>query len=216
MTHLTAFDQAFEQCPLVAILRGVKPDEVEEIGEVLVDRGIGLIEVPLNSPQPFESIARLARRLSDRAVVGAGTVLTEADVARVRDAGGQLIVSPNTDADVIRATRKAGLVSLPGFVTPSEAFTALAAGATALKLFPAEAADPRVLSAVPAVLPADLRVLPVGGIDADTMAPWLAAGAAGFGLGSSLYKAGRTAQDVGQRTEAIVTALKNARSSQSQ
>ncbi len=216
MTHLTAFDQAFEQCPLVAILRGVKPDEVEEIGEVLVDRGIGLIEVPLNSPQPFESIARLARRFSDRAVVGAGTVLTEADVARVRDAGGQLIVSPNTDADVIRATRKAGLVSLPGFVTPSEAFTALAAGATALKLFPAEAADPRVLSAVPAVLPADLRVLPVGGIDADTMAPWLAAGAAGFGLGSSLYKAGRTAQDVGQRTEAIVTALKNARSSQSQ
>ena len=213
MTHLTAFDQAFEQCPLVAILRGVKPDEVEEIGEVLVDRGIGLIEVPLNSPQPFES---LARRFSDRAVVGAGTVLTEADVARVRDAGGQLIVSPNTDADVIRATRKAGLVSLPGFVTPSEAFTALAAGATALKLFPAEAADPRVLSAVPAVLPADLRVLPVGGIDADTMAPWLAAGAAGFGLGSSLYKAGRTAQDVGQRTEAIVTALKNARSSQSQ
>jgi len=216
MTHLTAFDQAFEQCPLVAILRGVKPDEVEEIGEVLVDRGIGLIEVPLNSPQPFESIARLARRFSDRAVVGAGTVLTEADVARVRDAGGQLIVSPNTDADVIRATRKAGLVSLPGFVTPSEAFTALAAGATALKLFPAEAADPRVLSAVPAVLPADLRVLPVGGIDADTMAPWLAAGAAGFGLGSSLYKAGRTAQDVGQRTEAIVTAMKNARSSQSQ
>ena len=216
MTHLTAFDQAFEQCPLVAILRGVKPDEVEEIGEVLVDRGIGLIEVPLNSPQPFESIARLARRFSDRAVVGAGTVLTEADVARVRDAGGQLIVSPNTDADVIRATRKAGLVSLPGFVTPSEAFTALAAGATALKLFPAEAADPRGLSAVPAVLPADLRVLPVGGIDADTMAPWLAAGAAGFGLGSSLYKAGRTAQDVGQRTEAIVTALKNARSSQSQ
>jgi len=98
MTHLTAFDQAFEQCPLVAILRGVKPDEVEEIGEVLVDRGIGLIEVPLNSPQPFESIARLARRFSDRAVVGAGTVLTEADVARVRDAGGQLIVSPNTDA----------------------------------------------------------------------------------------------------------------------
>ena len=216
MNHLTAFDQAFEQCPLVAILRGVKPDEVEEIGEVLVDRGIGLIEVPLNSPQPFESIARLARRLSDRAVVGAGTVLTEADVARVRDAGGQLVVSPNTDADVIRATHKAGLVSLPGFVTPSEAFTALAAGATALKLFPAEAADPRVLSAVRAVLPADLRVLPVGGIDADTMAPWLAAGAAGFGLGSSLYKAGRTAQDVGQRAEAIVTALKNARSSQSQ
>jgi len=216
MNHLTAFDQAFEQCPLVAILRGVKPDEVEEIGEVLVDRGIGLIEVPLNSPQPFESIARLARRLSDRAVVGAGTVLTEADVARVRDAGGQLVVSPNTDADVIRATHKAGLVSLPGFVTPSEAFTALAAGATALKLFPAEASDPRVLSAVRAVLHSDLRVLPVGGIDADTMAPWLAAGAAGFGLGSSLYKAGRTAQDVGQRAAAIVAALENARSSQAQ
>ena len=216
MNHLTAFDQAFEQCPLVAILRGVKPDEVEEIGEVLVDRGIGLIEVPLNSPQPFESIARLARRLSDRAVVGAGTVLTEADVARVRDAGGQLVVSPNTDADVIRATHKAGLVSLPGFVTPSEAFTALAAGATALKLFPAEASDPRVLSAVRAVLHSDLRVLPVGGIDADTMAPWLAAGAAGFGLGSSLYKAGHTAQDVGQRAAAIVAALENARSSQAQ
>jgi len=216
MNHLTAFDQAFEQCPLVAILRGVKPDEVEEVGEVLVDRGIGLIEVPLNSPQPFESITRLARRLSDRAVVGAGTVLSEADVARVRDAGGQLVVSPNTDAAVIRATQNAGLVSLPGFVTPSEAFTALAAGATALKLFPAEASDPRVLRAVRAVLPADLRILPVGGIDADTMTPWLAAGAAGFGLGSSLYKAGRTAQDVGQRAAAIVAALEQARSSQSQ
>ncbi|MEL7691128.1 2-dehydro-3-deoxy-6-phosphogalactonate aldolase [Citromicrobium bathyomarinum] len=216
MTHLTAFDHAFHQCPLVAILRGVKPDEVEEIGEVLVDHGIALIEVPLNSPQPFESIARLARRLSDRAVVGAGTVLTEADVAHVSDAGGQMVVSPNTDAGVIRATHKAGLVSLPGFVTPTEAFTALAAGATALKLFPAETSDPRVLSAIRAVLPADLRVLPVGGIDADTMAPWLAAGAAGFGLGSSLYKAGRTAQDVGQRAAAIVAALEQARSSHAQ
>ncbi|MCW4463833.1 2-dehydro-3-deoxy-6-phosphogalactonate aldolase [Sphingomonas sp. BT-65] len=207
MSHLAAFDAAFAKCPLIAILRGVKPDEVEAIGDALVDAGFTLIEVPLNSPNPLESIGRLTKRLRDRAMVGAGTVLREADVAAVADMDGTLIISPNANSRVIAASAARGLVSLPGIATPTEAFAALDAGATALKLFPAEAASPVVLKAMRAVLPPAVRVLPVGGIAPDNMQPWRDAGAAGFGLGSALYKPGFSAEQVAERAMAFVSAL---------
>lgn len=181
------------------------------IGEALIDTGFTLIEVPLNSPEPLESIALLAKAFSDRAVIGAGTVLRVAEVADVQRAGGTMIISPNTNTEVIAATRRADLVSLPGAATPSEAFGALDAGATALKLFPAEGASPAVLKAMRAVLPSDVRVLPVGGITADTLAPWLNAGAAGFGLGSALYKPGRTPAEVAAQARRFMEALQAAR-----
>lgn len=206
MTPLAAFDAAFATCPLVAILRGVRPGEVVAIGEELVAAGFTLIEVPMNSPDPLDSVARLASAIGDRAVIGAGTVLTVDQVAAVRDAGGRMVISPNADLDVIRASIAAGLVSLPGIATPSEALAALGAGATALKLFPAEAASPAVLKAMRAILPRDVRVLPVGGIAPDGMARWRDAGAAGFGLGSALYTPGMGAAEVGERARAFVAA----------
>lgn len=207
MTSLAAFDAAFASCPLIAILRGVRPDEVVAIGEELVAAGFTLIEVPMNSPDPLDSVARLVAALGDRAMIGAGTVLTVDQVAAMRDAGGRMVISPNTNIDVIRASAAAGLVSLPGIATPSEALAALDAGATALKLFPAEAASPTILKAMRAILPSAVRVLPVGGIVPEGMAPWRQAGAAGFGLGSALYKPGMTAGEVGARARAFVTAL---------
>lgn len=206
MSHIAEFDAAFARCPLIAILRGVKPDEVEAIGDELVAAGFTLIEVPMNSPEPLESVSRLAKRFAGRAVIGAGTVLRVEQVQAVADAGGTMIISPNANLDVIRASAAAGLVSLPGILTPSEAFAALDAGATALKLFPAEAASPTVLKAMRAVL-AEARILPVGGVSPDTMAPWIAAGAPGFGLGSALYKVGMTAEQVGANARAFVAAL---------
>ena len=206
MTPIATFDAAFAELPLVAILRGVRPDEVEAIGDELVEAGFRLIEVPMNSPDPLDSVGRLARRLGSRAVIGAGTVLNAGDVDRVMAAGGTMVISPNADPAVIAATARHGLVSLPGIATPSEAFAALAAGATALKLFPAEGASPAVLKAMLAVLPKGIRFLPVGGIAPDTMAPWRAAGAAGFGLGSALYAAGMSADEVGRRAAAFVGA----------
>lgn len=196
------------QCPLVAIIRGVKPDEAEEIGQAIYDAGIRMIEVPLNSPDPLASIGRLSRRLGDQALVGAGTVLDPADVARVADAGGQLIVSPNSHAPVIEAAAKAGMVSLPGYFTPSEAFEALRAGATGLKLFPAEAASPSVLKAQRAVLPKGVPLLVVGGITPDNMQPYLDAGADGFGLGGGLYRPGQSPDEVGRQARAYVEGLK--------
>ena len=208
MTSLAAFDAAFASCPLIAILRGVRPDEVVAIGEELVAAGFTLIEVPMNSPDPLDSVARLVAALGDRAMIGAGTVLTVDQVAAMRDAGGRMVISPNTNIDVIRASAAAGLVSLPGIATPSEALAALDAGATALKLFPAEAASPTILKAMRAILPNGLRILPVGGIVPEGMAPWRQAGAAGFGLGSALYKPGMTADEVGARARAFVAALR--------
>ncbi len=207
MSHIAAFDEAFARCPLVAILRGVRPDEVEAIGEELVSAGFSLIEVPMNSPEPLDSIGRLAKRFAGRAQIGAGTVLVEGQVAEIEGAGGTMIISPNANLKVIAASAARGLVSLPGIFTMSEAFAALDTGATALKLFPAEAANPTVLKAMRAVLPKDARVLPVGGIAPETMAPWRAAGAAGFGLGSALYKPGMTAAEVGANARAFVAAL---------
>jgi len=199
------------QCPLVAILRGLTPDEAEDIGAALIEAGVRIIEVPLNSLYPLASIERLAARFGSEALIGAGTVLAPDQVRSVRDAGGRLIVSPNTDAAVIGATAEAGLVSCPGFFTPSEAFAALAAGAHALKLFPAEAASPAVLKAHRAVLPPETPVVPTGGIERDAIGAWLEAGAAGVGLGSGLYRPGRSASEVGERAVALVTAARAAR-----
>jgi 2-dehydro-3-deoxyphosphogalactonate aldolase len=210
MTARPEFDAFFDRCPLIAILRGVRPDEVEEIGETLVDAGFAIIEVPLNSPDPLDSIARLARRLAGRAVVGAGTVLRIEEVAAVAKAGGTLAISPNANPQVIAAAADHGLVSVPGFFTPSEAIAALNAGAAALKLFPAEATSPAVLKAVRAILPPGTRVLPVGGIVPAALAGWRAAGAAGFGLGSALYVPGMQSTEVAARARDFIAAWKAA------
>ncbi|RZM10233.1 MAG: 2-dehydro-3-deoxy-6-phosphogalactonate aldolase [Sphingomonas sp.] len=204
MTNRQAFEDAFAKCPLIAILRGVKPDEVEAIGEALVEAGFTILEVPMNSPDPLDSIARLARRFEGRAVVGAGTVLRVEDVEAVGAAGGTLIIAPNANVRVIAAAADKGYVALPGIATPTEAFAALDAGAAALKLFPAEAASPAVLKAMRAILPKDTRVLPVGGIAPELMADWRKAGAAGFGLGSALFAPGMSAADVGARAKTFI------------
>jgi len=208
MSSNLEFDAALARCPLIAILRGVKPGEVVAVGEALFDAGFRLIEVPLNSPEPLESIARLAKAFANRAVIGAGTVLRAAEVETIRTAGGTLIVSPNTNVEVIAAAKKSGMVSLPGFATASEAFAALDAGATALKLFPAEGASPAVLKAIRAVLPRGVRVLPVGGITPGNMAPWREAGAAGFGIGSALYSPGVGLDEIARRARTFVEAVR--------
>lgn len=207
MSAVDDFNRYLAECPLVAIIRGVTPDEVEAIGEALVAGGVRIVEVPLNSPDPMSSIRRLAQRLQGRALVGAGTVLEENQVAEVADAGGQIVVSPSTDPVVIRATVAAGMVSSPGYFTPSEAFTALKAGANTLKLFPAEGASPTVLKAQKAVLPKHVPVLAVGGILPDTMRPWLDAGAAGFGLGGGIYKPGQSPEETERKARAYVAGL---------
>ncbi|MBV8402440.1 MAG: 2-dehydro-3-deoxy-6-phosphogalactonate aldolase [Acetobacteraceae bacterium] len=195
------------RCPLIAILRGIKPEEAEPVCEALEAAGLAIVEVPLNSPQPMDSIARLAARFGERLLIGAGTVLTAAQVAEVARAGGRLIVTPHADAEVVRAAQAHGMLAAPGFFTPAEAFAMLSAGADALKLFPAEAASPAVLRAIRAVLPTDTLLLPVGGIGPDNMAPWLAAGAAGFGIGSSIYKPGDTPETVAGKARALMQAL---------
>jgi 2-dehydro-3-deoxyphosphogalactonate aldolase len=196
------------KCPFVAILRGVQPAEVEGIGEALTEVGIEIIEVPLNSPDPISSIERLARRVGDRAMVGAGTVLRKQDVAAVAGAGGSLIVMPHADAEIVREAKLRALSALPGFATPTEAFAMIGAGADALKLFPAEAASPAVLKSLRAVLPKDMPILPVGGIDETNLSGWIAAGARGFGVGSCLFKPGCTAADVRRRGRALMEALR--------
>jgi 2-dehydro-3-deoxyphosphogalactonate aldolase len=195
------------QCPLVAIVRGITPDEADAIGEAVQQSGIRIIEVPLNSPDPLKSIERLAKRFGDDMLVGAGTVLKPDQARQVRDAGGRIVVSPNTNAAVISATAQAGLISAPGYFTPSEAFTAIDAGATALKLFPAEAATPSVLKAQLAVIPKDIPVLAVGGITPDNMHPWLDAGATGFGLGGGLYKSGQSPAETLDKARSYVAGL---------
>jgi 2-dehydro-3-deoxyphosphogalactonate aldolase len=199
--------QWLERCPLVAILRGVKPDEAEAIAAVIEAAGIGIVEVPLNSPEPIESIRRLARAFGARMLVGAGTVMTPDQVAAIAAVGGRLIVTPHADLNVLGAAKAAGLLACPGFFTPTEAFALLAGGADALKLFPAEAASPAVLKGIRAVLPAGTAVLPVGGIDATNMGPWLKAGAAGFGIGSSIYKPGDSPAVVAAKAVKLLAGL---------
>ena len=194
--------------PLVAVLRGITPDEVDAVAGALFDAGFRMLEVPLNSPQPFESIRRLAAGYGERCLVGAGTVLDPADVARVKDAGGHLIVMPHADAAVIVEAKRQRMVCLPGVATPTEAFAALRAGADGLKLFPAEAMVPAVLRAWRAVLPKDTLVFPVGGIRSDNMAPWWAEGAAGFGTGSNLYKPGGDPAEVRKVAAAYAAAFR--------
>ena len=208
MSAIEDYDRHFAESPLIAIIRGVTPDEAMDIGGALVEGGINIIEVPLNSPDPLKSIERLASRLGGKASIGAGTVLKPQQVDEVRNAGGQLIVSPNMDSAVIRATAEAGMVSCPGIFTPTEAFTALEAGAHTLKLFPAEAATPKVVKAMRAVLPRDLSLVVVGGVGPDTIPAWLEAGANGFGLGSGLYKPGQSATDTLTKARAYAAAVK--------
>lgn len=207
MTPSEILDRHLAECPLVAIIRGVTPGEAVAIGEVLYEEGIRIIEVPLNSPEPLKSIRLLAGALGDRTLIGAGTVLDPADVRRVAEAGGRLIISPNTHAPVIEATVAAGLVSMPGYFTPSEAFEAVRAGAHSLKLFPAEAASPAAVKGQLAVLPKHVPLLVVGGITPGNMRPYLEAGARGFGLGSGLYKPGQTPEQVRMQAQAYIAGL---------
>ncbi|SHL28342.1 2-dehydro-3-deoxy-6-phosphogalactonate aldolase [Phytopseudomonas punonensis] len=199
-------DSYLRELPLIAILRGVTPQEIVPIGLALYQAGFRIIEIPLNSPQPLQSIKLLAAELSDRALIGAGTVLSVQQVEDVAQAGGRLIVSPNCNAQVIQASRKLGLFSAPGVATPSEGFAALAAGAQVLKLFPAEQFSPQIVKAWRAVFAKDIALLPVGGITPTNMAPYMDAGASGFGLGSALYKPGMSASEVGDNAAAFVAA----------
>ncbi|MDT3499515.1 2-dehydro-3-deoxy-6-phosphogalactonate aldolase [Stenotrophomonas maltophilia] len=192
--------------PLVAILRGLTPQEAPAIGAALAEAGFHILEVPLNSPQPLQSIERLAKQLGDRCLVGAGTVLSTAQVQDVKNAGGRLVVMPHADVEVIAAAHASGMVCTPGVATPTEAFAALRAGADALKLFPAEQLPPPVLKAWSSVLPAGTPLLPVGGITPERMAAYRQAGAAGFGIGSALYAPKTPADDVARRARAFIDA----------
>jgi 2-dehydro-3-deoxyphosphogalactonate aldolase len=192
--------------PLVAILRGLKPENAEAVGQALVDAGFRIIEVPLNSPEPFRSIETLAKVLPEDVLVGAGTVLDPADVDGIRDVGGKLVVMPHADLDVIRRAKAHGLICTPGVATPTEAFAALKAGADGIKIFPAEAMPPQVVKAWRAVLPKDALVIPVGGIKPDTMKPYLEAGANGFGLGSALFAPGMAVDEVTRNALAFAQA----------
>ncbi len=198
------------ELPLIAILRGITPAEALPVGLVLAEAGFRIIEVPLNSPQPLQSIEALARELGSTCVIGAGTVLSAAQVGEVADAGGRLIVMPHGDANVIHAAKARNLQCAPGVATPSEGFAALAAGADALKLFPAELLTPPVLKALRAVFAADTLTLPVGGITPESIAAYAAAGASGFGLGSALYKPGATPGQVAAAAHAFVAAWRAA------
>lgn len=206
MTSALLLQNFLDRYPLIAILRGVRPDEAEAIGDALLGERFAIIEVPLNSPDPLASIERLARRFPDT-LIGAGTVMTAAAVKDVAQAGGRLILMPHSDPAVVQAAKQAGLLCVPGVATPTEAFAALSNGADALKLFPAEAIPPAVVKAWRAVMPRAIGLLPVGGIDPASLAPYVAAGASGFGLGSALYKPGDSASDVAQRARRFSAAF---------
>ncbi len=198
------WDDMLARMPLIPILRGITPMDAVAVAEALFAAGLLCAEIPLNSPEALGSVSALRRALDGRMLIGAGTVMTEAHVAAVAEAGGQFIVSPNCDQRVITATKRAAMNSLPGFFTPGEAFAALAAGADGLKLFPAEAANPGALKAMTAVLPKTTAILPVGGVTVASMAVWRAAGASGFGIGGSIYKPGDSAGTVGARAASFV------------
>ena len=205
-TSINRLAAAMARLPLVAILRGLRPHEAEDIGLALEGAGFALVEVPLNSPQPFDSIAALRRVLAPDTLVGAGTVTSVEDVLRLRQLGADLVVMPHADTAVIRAAKEAGMFCVPGVATPTEAFAAIAAGADALKLFPAELVTDGVMKAMRAVLPAHVPLLPVGGITPASLAPWHRAGASGFGLGSALFSPGLSTEAVAANAHAFVQA----------
>ena len=200
------WDDALATLPLVAILRGLRPDEALGVGEMIIKAGFKILEVPLNSPDPFDSIEAMAQAFKGRAIVGAGTVLKVADVERLAKVGGQICISPNANVDVIRAAKAAGLISFPAFFTPTEAFSAIDAGADAIKLFPAELAGPAGLKAMKAVLPKALPVFPVGGVTADNMHTYLEVGAKGFGIGTAVFKPGDSAEIVYKKAKTFTEA----------
>ena len=198
------FRERLAASPVIAILRGITPAEAVDVGLALVDAGVSIIEVPLNSPHPMHSIEALARRIGGEALIGAGTVMTESQVDEIKTAGGGLVVMPHADFDVVFAAKTAGLVVVPGVATPTEAFATLGAGADALKLFPAEMIAPAVVKSMRAVLPRGALLIPVGGIDSGNIPAYAKAGVAGFGVGSTLYAPGRPAADVGRIARHLV------------
>lgn len=202
------FEQAVKHCGIIAILRGIATAEVEVVGEALVQAGATIAEIPLNSPDPFASIAAMAKQFGSKLCVGAGTVLSVQDVRMLKEHGGAISVSPDCNPEVIAAARAAGLEPVPGVFTPTEAFAAIRAGATTLKLFPAEAASPVTVKAWKAVLPPDITVCAVGGVTPQSMGEWWAAGVRGFGIGSNIYKPGRSAADVGKAAAEFVAAYR--------
>jgi 2-dehydro-3-deoxyphosphogalactonate aldolase len=204
-------NEALEGCGIIAILRGVTPDEVIGVAQTLYDAGIRIVEVPLNSPEPFRSIEMLAKAFAGKMVVGAGTVLSEADVNLLKEHGGEISVSPDCNPATIARAVALGLEPLPGVFTPTEAFAAIRAGAKHLKLFPAEAASPLTIKAWKAVLPKHVQVHAVGGVTPENMKDWLAAGTSGFGIGSSLYKQGSTLEQVAESAHKLVSAWKRSR-----
>jgi 2-dehydro-3-deoxyphosphogalactonate aldolase len=210
MSHLADFDAAFARCSLIAILRGLRPEEAVAVGEAIVSAGIGILEVPLNSPEPLVSIGALAKALAGRAVVGAGTVYREADVDAVAAAGGRIIVSPNANPAVIRRAKHLGLVSAPGVMTPTEAAVALEAGADVIKLFPGEVITPSAVRALAAVMPPGTRLVIVGGVSPETLPAYAATPVAGYGIGSALFKPGLAAAEVGERARSFVAAWREA------
>ncbi|MFT5608679.1 MAG: 2-dehydro-3-deoxyphosphogalactonate aldolase [Parvicella sp.] len=204
-------DQWLSKMPVVAIIRGVTPDQVVEIGHAIHEAGVGIIEVPLNSPDAFTSIARLSAALGSECVIGCGTLVDKKDVQRVADAGAEIAVTPNTRPAIIKKCIKLGMTPMPGWATPSEAFSAYRAGARYLKLFPAATYGPGHVKAIRAVLPSDAKVLAVGGVGPVVAPEWLAAGIDGFGIGSEIYKPGLSAEQVKNRARAIVAAIEKAR-----
>lgn len=207
MDNIGRFADSMEKMPIIAILRGVLPDEVISVAQAVVDAGIRIVEVPLNSPDPFDSIGRLVKHFGNDAIIGAGTVLRVDDVAKCGQVGAQIIVSPNMDVAVIRATVAGGMISAPGCLTPTESFAALNAGAHAVKLFPGELLTPGTVKAMRAVLPKEANVMVVGGVTVENMTSFRAAGATGFGIGGSIYRAGDAAADAGRRAAAFVAAM---------
>lgn len=205
-------DTALDACPLVAVLRWISPEEVEDVTAILIDAGFRLIEVPLNSPNPLDSIERIATRFGDQALIGAGTVMTPADVTRVRDVGGRLIVMPHADLSVVRAAHAQEMACFPGVATPTEAFASLEAGADGLKIFPAEAISPAILKAWRAVFAPQIPLLPTGSITPEAIPDWIKAGASGFGIGGNLYRPGRSLDGIKVSATAFVSAWRAAQS----
>lgn len=204
-------EDALEVCGIVAILRGVTPDEVVAVSQTLYDAGIRVVEVPLNSPEPFISIEKLSKTFAEKMIVGAGTVLSVQDVNVLKAHGGQISVSPDCNEATISRAVELGMVPLPGVFTPTEAFTAIRAGAKHLKLFPAEVASPQTIKAWKAVLPKNVKIYAVGGVTPENMGEWLAAGASGFGIGSSIFKPGMSMAKISESAHSLVSAWKRAK-----